>query len=418
MPYGGEYSVIRKGVGMVISVANRENCTGCYACSSICPVTAITMDSDNEGFWYPVVDHAKCMHCGKCAKVCPIKEADTEGFLGDALPEAYAAYSVDPQIRLQSSSGGLFTLLAETVIDDGGIVFGARFDERFDVIHDYVEKIEHLHELRGSKYVQSRIGDSFRQAKEFLECGRPVMFTGTPCEIGGLKSYLGREYDHLICQDIICHGVPSPKAWQEYVRYRKACAASEPRRIAFRRKDEGWRRYSVSFSFENDTEYVKSLHDDLYLKGFLANLYLRPSCYACHFKGVYRESDITLADFWGIEHFVPAMDDDQGTSLVIVHTRKGHDLLSRLGKKAKVCPVNLEEAIRCNGAMRSSAKVHPNRAAFFLGLDYDDFDILITKHCQDKLDVRLKRRLVSAGKRMLARLGLLGEARAVLFRLR
>jgi len=402
----------------MVSVTNKENCTGCHACSSICPVTAITMVSDSEGFWYPAVDYTKCIRCEMCIYVCPIMETGLEGCPGDTVPEAYAAYSVDPQVRLRSSSGGLFTLLAEAVIDDGGIVFGARFDERFGVIHDYVEKVEHLHKLRGSKYVQSRIGDSFRQVQEFLQCGRLVMFTGTPCQIGGLKRYLGREYDHLICQDIICHGVSSPKVWEKYVRFRESAADSRIRGISFRQKDRGWRRFSLSFLFEDDTQYARSLQDDPYLKAFLANLCLRPSCYACHFKGIYRESDITLGDFWGIEYFVPEMDDDKGTSLVVLHTRKGHELFSRLGNKAEVCPVDLKQATKCNRAMTSSVKVHPNRAAFFLALDHNDIDILIRKYSHDRLDVRLKKKLVFAAKHTLEKLGLLGKARTVRFRLR
>lgn len=402
----------------MVSVANKENCTGCYACSSICPVTAITMVSDSEGFWYPVVDYTKCIRCEMCINVCPIMETGLEDCSGDTVPQAYAAYSVDPQIRLQSSSGGLFTLLAETVIDYGGIVFGARFDEKFDVIHDYVEKVERLHELRGSKYVQSRIGDSFRQVQEFLQCGRLVMFTGTPCQIGGLKRYLGREYDHLICQDIICHGVSSPKVWEKYVRFRESAADSRIRGISFRQKDRGWRRFSLSFLFEDDTQYASSLQDDPYLKAFLANLCLRPSCYACHFKGIYRESDITLGDFWGIEYLAPAMDDDKGTSLVVLHTRKGHELFGCLETKAEVCPVNLEQATKCNRPMVSSVKVHPNRAAFFHALDRDNIDILIRKHCRDRFDVRLKQKLVLVAKYTLEKLGLLGKARRVRFRLR
>lgn len=329
------------------------------------------------------------------------------------MPEAYAAYSTHEETRLQSSSGGLFSLLAETVIDDGGVVFGARFDGDFNVVHDYVENTKHLFKMRGSKYVQSRIGDTYKQAEEFLKHGRLVMYSGTPCQIGGLKGYLGRDYENLVCQDIICHGVPSPKVWQKYVAYRENYAGSKAWRIAFRRKDEGWKRYSVSFWFENDTEYIRT-RTDLYMQAFLKNICLRPSCHACHFKTIYRESDITLADFWGIQHMMPAMDDDKGTSLVLLHTEKGHQLFEGLQTRMKACPVNLDKAIRYNSAIVESVKMHPSREAFFLGLDSEGIDILMEKCCRDRLYVRMAKKVKSEACHILGRLGLLDTARKVL----
>ena len=400
----------------MISVKNKQDCTGCYACSSVCPMAAIAMEADSEGFWYPVMDYDRCTRCGMCMTVCPTMEAATEGTLNESVPEAYAAYCVDEELRLRSSSGGLFTLLSETVVGGGGVVFGARFDEDFNVIHDYAENTEHLCRLRGSKYVQSRIGGAFRQAQEFLECGRVVMFTGTPCQISGLKYFLGQEYDSLICQDIICHGVPSPKVWQKYVTYRENCAASATRTIDFRRKDEGWKRFSVSFQFENNAEYVQSFHDDLYMKAFLSNICLRPSCYECHFKSIHRESDITLADFWGIQYLIPAMDDDKGTSLVVLHTQKAIDVFSGLRDKMRTCPVHLSEAIKYNSVMVNSANTNPNRDAFFLSLDDERIDVLVKKHCTDKLGVRLRGKLVSGVGYILKRLGLFHEARSRLLR--
>jgi len=374
------------------------------------------MDVDVEGFWYPTVDYGKCIRCGMCMAVCPMIEMGTKNELGKPAPKAYAARSVDPQIKLQSSSGGLFTLLAETVIDSGGAVFGARFDRRLDVIHDYVEDKMELRELKGSKYVQSRIGDAFRQAQVLLERGQAVMFSGTACQIAGLRGYLGREYDHLICQDLICHGVPSPKVWQRYIHYREMCAGSAVRSASFRRKVGSWKAYSVSFVFEDDTEYVRTLHEDLYMRAFLANLCLRPSCHACRFKDMYRESDITLGDFWGVEHLVPAMDDDMGTSLVVVHTQKGNELFSKLRKKAEVYPVSLEEAITFNCAMTSSVKAHPSRAEFFLCLDHTPLDVLIRRYCRGTLDVRLRKRLILGIRHVLEELGLMGKVKRILSR--
>ncbi len=379
-------------------------------------MSCITMEVDSEGFWYPVVDHIRCVQCDLCTEVCPIVGSTTQSELGKSLPEAYAAYNIDERLRLQSSSGGLFTLLGEMVINSGGVVFGARFDDDFNVIHDYVETSEDLYRLRGSKYVQSLIGDTFKQAQEFLECDRLVMFTGTPCQIGGLKHYLGQEYDSLICQDIVCHGVPSPKVWQKYVTYRGHSAASAIQGISFRRKDPGWKRYSLSFWFENGMEYLQTHQNDLYMKAFLRNICLRPSCHACHFKSLHRGSDITLGDFWGIRNILPAMDDDKGTSLVVVHTETGQELLNRVQSQTKLRAVDLEAAIKYNSSMVESAKVHPAREAFFASLDNERIDLLIAKYCRDRLPVLFKRILVSVSRRMLKGLGLLGKAKSVLLR--
>lgn len=415
-PIGRRFLAMWKTVNGMITIAKKQNCTGCYACSSVCSVSAITMEVDNEGFWYPVVDYTKCTRCGVCTTACPVIKTATQESSDQSEPKAYAAYCTDEYVRLQSSSGGLFTLLAETVINNGGVVFGARFDEGFNVIHGYVESTEHLYRLRGSKYVQSRIGNTFKQVREFLERGKPVMFTGTPCQVSGLKRYLGREYSHLICQDIICHGVPSPKVWAHYVSYRESCAGSATRRIAFRQKGEGWKRFSVSFLFENHTEYVRSLDKDLYMKAFLKNICLRPSCYACNFKSVYRESDITLADFWGIQYLIPSMDDDKGTSFVVTHTQRGYELFNSLQGRIEVAPVSLNEGIRYNSSMVTSVAPHPDRERFFERLDDVRIDELIRKCCRDKPHVRLKRELMSRSRPMLERLGLLDKARSILSR--
>ncbi|NLZ52236.1 MAG: 4Fe-4S dicluster domain-containing protein, partial [Thermoanaerobacteraceae bacterium] len=216
-------------------IKEKKDCMGCYACKNICSLNCITMQSDNEGFWYPKVNYENCTKCGKCINVCPImnqKEFENK-------PQGFACINRDENIRLESSSGGIFTLIAEQVIEDGGVVFGAAFNEKFQVEHSYIEVQEELYKFRGSKYVQSKIGETYNQAKKFLEMQRKVLFTGTPCQIAGLKSFLGRPYENLFCIDIVCHGVPSPYVWEKYIKYREKKAGSTTQRIAFRRKDEG-----------------------------------------------------------------------------------------------------------------------------------------------------------------------------------
>lgn len=374
-----------------LEIKDKKDCMGCYACSSICPESCISMDSDSEGFWYPKVNYDKCIKCGLCVRVCPIINKITV----ENNPKAYACNNKDEDVRLESSSGGIFTLAADQVIDSGGVVFGVGFDEEFKVVHTYIENKEELHKFRGSKYVQSKIGNTYEQAKSFLAQGRKVLFTGTPCQIGGLKSYLGKEYENLFCMDNICHGVPSPKVWGRYLSYRSTEAGSEPRRIAFRLKNEGWKLYSVSFLFKNDTEYRETLRTDLYMRAFLKDVCLRPSCYACEFKTLNRESDITLADFWGIQNILPEMDDDKGTSLIFVNSDLGQTMLEKIKDNIRYKEVDIDQAVSYNPSAIKSVDMNPNRDSFFEELDQLDFDKLVKKYCTDKLDVRIKRKVKS-----------------------
>ena len=227
----------------ILEIINKINCTGCHACFSVCPQRCISMNMDEEGFVYPKVNLNNCIQCRSCIDVCPIVNRP----ILSNKPTAYACINKDDVIRLESSSGGVFTLVAEQIVENDGVVFGVGFDENFNVIHHYVENKEGLGRFRGSKYVQSKIGDTFKQAKDLLEQGRKVLFTGTPCQISGLNSYLGKDYDNLFCMDNICHGVPSPKVWENYVSFREDKACSQTKKIAFRCKDEGWKRIYIIY---------------------------------------------------------------------------------------------------------------------------------------------------------------------------
>ena len=394
----------------MIKINQKQNCSGCHACVSVCPKHCISMVEDNEGFLYPQVDEPNCISCGMCEKVCPIihqEEVSNE-------PKAYACYNKDEPVRMESSSGGLFTLIAEQVINNGGVVFGASFDKEFNVAHRYVETKEELGELRGSKYVQSKIGDTYKKSKEFLKQGRQVLFTGTPCQIGGLKSYLEQDYNKLFCIDIICHGVPSPKVWKKYVSYRENRAGAPARRIAFRRKDGGWKRFSVSFLFNNDTEYVQTVDKDLYMQAFLKNACLRPSCYACNFKTLHRESDITLADFWGIQNVFSEMDDDKGASLVFVNSTSGESMFAQIKDKISYKEVDINQAVAYNSSAIKSVEYNPKREKFFNKVDQLPFDELVNKYCSDAVLVRIKRRVKSVVCIVLKKMGLFSISSKVL----
>ena len=263
----------------MIEVKNKMECCGCHACFNVCPVNAIEMKEDEKGFKYPIIDKEKCVNCGLCDKVCPIKEK----VCISNEPVAYAAYNKDEEIRKESSSGGIFTLLAEKILEKQGIVFGAIFDDNFHVIHTYIDSKKQLEKLRGSKYVQSTIGDCYKIAKQYLEEDKYVLFTGTPCQIEGLRSYLQKDYKKLYTQDIICHGVPSPKVWEKYMEYRKNKDKEIPQKIYFRNKDNGWKRYNVKFKYKQG-EYKNRQSKDVYMQAFLRDISLRDSCYHCNFK--------------------------------------------------------------------------------------------------------------------------------------
>lgn len=334
------------------------------------------MTADEEGFLYPVVDEVACIKCGLCERVCVcLHHAERE----QGTPKAYAAYNRNEEVRLASSSGGVFTLLAEYVLEQKGVIYGAAM-ENFRVKHIRVSDSEGLALLRGSKYVQSDIGQTYLQAKADLEAGKIVLFTGTPCQIEGIKSFLRKDYKNLITMDIICHGVPSPMVWDRYVAYREKEAGAPATRMFFRHKEYGWKTYAVLFEFSNNTAYVRRLGDDLFMQVFLHDLCLRPSCYACNFKTIYRTSDITVADFWGIETVCPELDDDKGASLVLIHSKRGKELFSAIQGKLCCKAVALDEALRGNPAINHSAQKPKDRDAFMKDILHDSFEVTVHRY--------------------------------------
>lgn len=340
----------------MIEIIEKKDCCGCNACVTVCAKRCITMQSDEQGFLYPIVDKEMCVDCGLCEKVCPVLNQNEP-----LKPlKVYAAKNRNEEIRMQSSSGGIFTVLSEAVINEGGIVFGAKFDADWNVVHDWTDTIEGLADFRGSKYVQSVIGSSYKEAKDFLLQGRKVLFSGTPCQIAGLKKYLRKEYDNLLTVDVVCHGVPSPLVWRTYLDevsqiIRTKCGAGKNMvslslnelpvitGISFRDKTNGWKKFgfrircAASKAAENlvsesadDVLLYETLDKNLFMQIFLKNLNLRPSCYACPSKSGKCNSDITLADYWGIGVHHPEWDDDKGTSLILVNSKKGGSSLDNL----------------------------------------------------------------------------------------
>ncbi len=360
----------------MIDIKNKSKCCGCGACYNACPANAIKMQEDNYGFKYPEIDCEKCTNCGLCENVCPIlirKETLKEEKV------AYAAYMKNEEIRKQSSSGGIFTLLAEYIIKQNGVVFGAQFDESFKVIHSDVDNIHDLGKFRGSKYVQSDIQESYKKVKKLLEENRKVLFTGTPCQIEGLKSFLRREYENLYTQDIICHGVPSPLVWEKYKEFRKSIDGKSPVKIDFRNKQKSWKKYNLVFDY-TDNQYIANTSNDLFMQAFLKNTCLRDSCYSCAFKNENKVSDITLGDYWGIQNVHPEMDDDKGTSAIIINSSKGQELFEAIKQDLVWKETEYENIKKYNSALVKSVKKDSNRKKFFENLDKIPFDELVKKY--------------------------------------
>lgn len=347
----------------MIEIQNKTKCSGCHACQSICPKQCIKMVEDEEGFLYPSVVEEECIRCGLCEKVCPILHPlQNDRTESDIC--AYAAYTKNEEIRKNSSSGGMFTEISRWVIERQGVVFGAAFDKSFQVHHMYAETKEGLEKICGSKYVQSIIGDSYIQAKRFLDEGRWVLFTGTPCQIGGLLKYLPKSYEKLLTQDIICHGVPSPLVWQKYMEYQEGQSGGELAYINFRNKAKGWNPYYVEMNFSGGKEYLQISGKDLYMRTFLSDLCLRPSCYDCRFKKKVRSSDFTLADFWGIDNVLPEMNDNKGTSLFLVNSDKGRKVFADISERLVFKQVDTDSAIQYNPSILTSVKKPAKRSAF------------------------------------------------------
>lgn len=368
----------------MLHIDKKTNCTGCHACAVSCPKNCIEMVADEEGFLYPRIDSTKCIDCGKCEKICSVLNKNTHE--NKSLQLGYAAYNMDETIRLNSSSGGIFTLLAKCIIHSGGIVVGAAMAEDCkSVRHIIVNSVDDLDKLRGSKYVQSTVGDTYKIVKQTLDAEKKVLFTGTPCQVGGLLSYLGKNYENLYTQDFICHGVPSPSVWKEYVNLREKAAGAVARRTLFRHKKYGWKGFSVLFEFSNDTEYLKDLHHDLFLRGFLANIYLRPSCYQCAFKTADRQSDITLSDFWGIQKIIPEWNDDKGISFVWIHSNKGNELFHSIIEQITFLPVKVSDALKSNSAALNSPSEPKQRKLFFDHLGRRSFASNIKKYSKQPI---------------------------------
>lgn len=340
----------------MIYISNKSLCCGCEACVQRCPKQCIAFSPDEEGFWYPRVNESECINCGLCEKVCPV--------INQCKPQkplnVYAAIYPVEEIRQKSASGGVFTAIAEKVILEGGVVFGAVFNECWEVVHSYVELTENITKLRGSKYVQSRIGNTYQEVESFLNAGRKVLFSGTSCQVAGLKKFLRKEYDSLVTIDVVCHGVPSPQLWNDYLASLDNIAPIKM--VNMKDKSDGWRGYKLTIDGEKGILSERA-STNKYMLAFSQNLSLRPSCYQCPAKEGKCCSDITLADYWGVDKLLPKLYDDKGTSFVCINTSKGQAVQRKLSLIREIA--NYDASIPYNACIVKSTTEPAFRASFW-----------------------------------------------------
>lgn len=350
----------------MIEIKDKRTCCGCSACASVCPKKCITMKEDKEGFLYPETDKEICIECGRCEKVCPVMEVAPE------MPKPQKAFIMqhkDGTVLRESTSGGAFTAIGKQVIEKGGVVFGAGFNKDFEVVHQYVERTEDLKVFRNSKYVQSRIGDSYLQAKKFLETDRYVCFSGTPCQIEGLLSFLHKPYERLIAVDVVCRACPSPLVLRKYLEMQKSKLGINLTGVKFRDKYHGYKYSAMSLHGDRSKDYHQGIDTDYYLRSFFAGVNIRPSCTQCAFRKRYRNSDMTIWDCFDVYKYSKELDNDKGVTRLLTHTPKGESIAESLREDMHILEISPDKAVEGVKEMYHSVSFHPQREAFFADLN-------------------------------------------------
>lgn len=371
----------------------QNQCTGCFACKAACPVNCISEAQTAEGFYYPQISLKSCINCKKCESVCPVLSKAACSDHHAAQPEAHGAYSLDPEIRQRSSSGGVFSELARHILAQNGVVYGAELDRDELCRHVRISELNELGRLRGAKYLQSRLADCYSSVQRDLDSGKKVLFAGTPCQVAGILRYLKKPYTNLLTIDFVCHGVGSPKAFACYREELEKTKRSELTGVSFRDKHSGWKNYSVALHYADGSLTHTVFGTDPYMKAYLSNLSLRSSCFDCAFKSLNRCSDLTLADYWGLDKLHPQYDDDLGCSFVLLHSEAGQSLFSTVLPRLFVFDASTEALIRYNPACIRSVSPNPFRAYFFSRLGKRSFSKLTTDSLQPSFAARLYRKL-------------------------
>lgn len=395
-------------MSMYLKSYKKESCCGCRACEQVCKRACIKMNADEEGFLYPDIDNDKCINCGMCKKVCPIDKDTTSG-LNFEEPFVYAAWHKDNEILKESSSGGVFTALAQYILDRNGVVFGCSLDEDMVAKHVRIDSKDDLYKLRGSKYVQSDTNDTFAQVKQLIKEGKYILYTGTPCQIAGLKSFIGPNSENLITVDLICHGVPSPKIFDYYIKHLSKKHNGKIMDFSFRDKSKyGWGEYGFRYKIsKNNKIYKRDVAGNLspYGYAFFRNYLQRPVCYKCQYTTTKREGDITLADFWGVDRIHPEIDPNNGISLVIVNTEKGKKVFGDLDEKINKVSSTLENAKLQNNHLENSSDKPEARDYIYKEIDKLGFEEAAKRYFRPKniILVKIKSMIPTKLKRKIKR---------------
>ena len=376
---------------MNVSTLHKDECCGCTACMSCCPTKAIEMQPDYEGFLYPVVDNSKCIDCGKCVKVCK----DVKFY--DEPQHIYACWSKDNSLRAKSSSGGIFSMLAERTLSRGGKVCAVGYSEDCtECLHKIISSSDELDDLRRAKFVQSKKYDIYVRLKSLLSEGVEILFCGTPCEVGGLKQFLGKEYENLLTCDIICGCVSSPGVYKIYINHLNETHHSQVVSVNFKDKRAGWRGKAIAVSFANGEEYLNSILDDDYCVSFHSRYNIRPSCFNCKYRNLKRGADFTLGDFWAIEKYNPEYDDNKGTSFVLTNTEKGERILNELDIVKHLMDIDYEEySSKFNWCMHRNPYTMPEeeRKQFYDDLKSMPFNEMAMKDLETIRQARKQKKL-------------------------
>lgn len=365
----------------MIEITRKEECCGCNACGDVCPKDAITFSVDEEGFWYPIVDKNKCVNCGLCDTICPLKTECKSRANNNKEPECFAAEHKSIEVIFNSTTGGMFTALADAMYTQKGYVGGAIHNDDFSVSHFISNDRNDLIKLRRSKDLQSNAEGFHKRVKELLDDGNKVLVCGVPCQIAGLLNFLRKDYENLITVDLICAGVNSPKVWRKYLDYIEEKNGSKIVWTENKSKEYGWDKLTQKFVFENGEEYFDTDKTSLFIHGYIvSHLYCRPSCYECNFKGFPRMGDITIGDFWGITKYTKNHHSNMGTNLVMINSDKGKAYFDKIKKRINCEQTPMEWALSGNPLLvKPISKLSDKREAFFEDLDTMPFDQLIQK---------------------------------------
>lgn len=388
----------------MIEIRDKIKCCGCTACANICSRNAISMQPDQEGFLYPIIDKNMCTNCGMCNRVCPIENKPK---ISDFDIKSFVIRAKETDVLMKSTSGGFITPLATYILEQNGIVCAASYGKRFNVVHTFIEKGrggDSLSLIRGSKYVQSELDHCFIHIKEFLKSGRLVCFVGTTCQVNGLKSFLGGNFENLVSVDLVCHGTPSPKLWDKYLNFQRNKYHSDICEVSFRNKTYGYHSGTMKIRFSNGKVYYGSARVDYMLKSFFSEISSRPICYQCPFKTLARCSDFTIYDCWHADELVPGLkDDDKGYTNVIVQSEHGMEFLEQLHDKYDIYHTNTKKAVDLDGKMvLNSAEPHKKRSLFYVDIDNKTMPDLV----QQFIPITIIDRIIEKGKGIIYQLGI------------